>query len=61
LTCLVKWLSDFTDEETELIRKKVEPTPLEGVVVTHGTDTTVDNARVLKNISGKTTYSRPIS
>ena len=45
---------DFTDEDRELIRQKVESTPLERVVITHGTDTIVDTAKVLANISGKT-------
>jgi len=45
---------DFTDEDRELIRKKVSSTPLESVVITHGTDTMIDTAKVLKNISGKT-------
>ena len=45
---------DFTDDDRELIRKKVASTPLERVVITHGTDTMIDTARVLKNISGKT-------
>ncbi len=45
---------DFTDEDRELIRKKVGSTPLERVVITHGTDTMIGTAKVLKNISGKT-------
>ena len=45
---------DFTEEDRELIRKKVASTPLERVVITHGTDTMIDTAKVLKNISGKT-------
>ena len=45
---------DFTDEDRELIRKKVESTPLQRVVITHGTDTMIDTAKVLKNISSKT-------
>jgi L-asparaginase len=45
---------DFTDEDRELIRKKVASTPLERVVITHGTDTMINTAKVLKNISGKT-------
>ncbi len=45
---------DFTDEDRELIRQKVDSTPLERVVITHGTDTMVDTAKVLANISGKT-------
>ena len=45
---------DFTDEDRELTRKKVESTPLERIVITHGTDTMIETAKVLKNISGKT-------
>ena len=45
---------DFTDEDRELIRKKVESTSLERIVITHGTDTMIDTAKVLKNISDKT-------
>jgi L-asparaginase len=45
---------DFTDEDRELIRKTVESTPLERVVITHGTDTMIDTAKVLNNIPGKT-------
>jgi L-asparaginase len=45
---------DFTDEDRELIRQKVASTQLKRVVITHGTDTMIDTAKVLKNISGKT-------
>jgi L-asparaginase len=45
---------DFTDEDRELIRQKVASTPLKRVVITHGTDTMIDTAKVLRNISGKT-------
>ena len=45
---------DFSDEDRELIRQKVESTPLKRVVITHGTDTMIDTAKLLKNISGKT-------
>jgi L-asparaginase len=45
---------DFTEEDRKLIRKKVASTPLERVVITHGTDTMIDTAKVLKNIPGKT-------
>jgi L-asparaginase len=45
---------DFTDEDREMIRQQVESTPSERVVVTHGTDTMIDTAKVLKSISGKT-------
>ena len=45
---------DFTDEDRELIRKKVDATSLERIVITHGTDTMIDTAKILKNISNKT-------
>ena len=45
---------DFTDKDRELIRKKIESTPFERVVITHGTDTMIDTAKLLNNISGKT-------
>jgi len=45
---------DLTDEDRELIRKKVESTSLERVVITHGTDTMIDTAKVLNTISSKT-------
>ena len=45
---------DFTDEDRELIRKKVEATSLDRIVITHGTDTMIDTAKVLKNVTDKT-------
>jgi L-asparaginase len=45
---------DFTDEDRELIRKKVDSTSLNRIVITHGTDTMIDTAKILKNISNKT-------
>ena len=45
---------NFTDEDRERIKQKVASTPCERVVITHGTDTMIETARVLKNISGKT-------
>ena len=45
---------DFTDEDRELIRKKVESTSLERIVITHGTDTMIDTAKVFKNSTDKT-------
>ena len=45
---------DFTDDDRELIRKKVASTALERVVITHGTDTMIETAKILKSISGKT-------
>ena len=45
---------DLTDEDRELIRQKAASTLLKRIVITHGTDTMIDTAKVLKNISGKT-------
>ena len=45
---------DMTDADREVIRKKVASTPLNRIVITHGTDTMIDTAKVLKHISGKT-------
>lgn len=45
---------DFTDEDRELIRRKVASTPLKRIVITHGTDTMIDTAKVLQDIAGKT-------
>lgn len=40
--------------ERELIRRTIEAQPARHVLVTHGTDTMVDTARVLKSIADKT-------
>ena len=45
---------DLTDTDRQLIRKSVESTPLTNIVITHGTDTMIDTARVLKDIGDKT-------
>lgn len=45
---------DLTVEDRELIRQKVASTPFDRVVITHGTDTMIDTATVLKGVSGKT-------
>ena len=45
---------EFTDDDRELIRKKVESALSEKIVITHGTDTMIETAKVLENISGKT-------
>jgi L-asparaginase len=45
---------DFSDEDRELIKQKVASTSFKRVVITHGTDTMIETAKVLKNISGKT-------
>ena len=45
---------DFTAEDRALIREKVASTRSERIVITHGTDTMIETAKVLENISGKT-------
>ena len=45
---------DLTDSDRELIRAKVESSPYDRVIVTHGTDTMIKTARALESISGKT-------
>jgi L-asparaginase len=41
-------------EDRLLIRTRVEADPCDRVIVTHGTDTMVETARVLRGIAGKT-------
>ncbi len=45
---------DLTDSDLELIRSKVESTPYDKIIVTHGTDTMINTARVLESVGGKT-------
>ena len=45
---------DFTDEDRALIRKKVAATSSHRLVITHGTDTMIETAKVLEDIPGKT-------
>ena len=45
---------DLTDEDRELIFRKVEEDPCTHVLVTHGTDTMAATAKRLSNIQGKT-------
>ena len=45
---------DLTDSDRKLIRKKVESSPLDKIIVTHGTDTMIKTARELESVSGKT-------
>ncbi len=45
---------DLTDSDLELIRTKVESTPYDKIIVTHGTDTMINTARVLETVEGKT-------
>lgn len=45
---------DLTDEDRELLRQTVATAASHRVVVTHGTDTMTDSARVLASIAHKT-------
>jgi L-asparaginase len=44
---------DLTDEDRHLICRTVDAVAEKHVIVTHGTDTMIETARVLKSISGK--------
>ncbi len=45
---------DMTDDDRRLIRSTIEAQPHRHVLVTHGTDSMVDTARMLSGIEGKT-------
>ncbi len=45
---------EMTDEDRVLIRRKIEGDPCPFVIVTHGTDTMIRTAHVLRGIPGKT-------
>ena len=45
---------DLTVEDRALIRQRVLEVPHERIMITHGTDTMIDTARLLTDISGKT-------
>jgi L-asparaginase len=45
---------DLTDEDRRLLRRTVAACPEDRVLVTHGTDTMIESARVLSDIAGKT-------
>lgn len=45
---------DLTDEDRETIRLHVAETPSERIVITHGTDTMVETARILLDVPNKT-------
>jgi L-asparaginase len=45
---------DFTLEDRNLIRDAVKSTPEDKIVITHGTDTMIETARMLKGLKGKT-------
>lgn len=45
---------ELTDEDRQTIREGVGAEPCEQIVVTHGTDTMIETAKVLAEIEGKT-------
>lgn len=45
---------DMTDADRELIRKAVEAAAEDRIVITHGTDTMIETAKVLETVAGKT-------
>lgn len=45
---------DLTDDDRRIIRAAVESATEEKFVITHGTDTMIDTAKVLEGIPGKT-------
>ena len=45
---------DLTDEDRQLIRRKIETDPCPRIVVIHGTDTMIQTAKMLLGIPGKT-------
>ncbi len=44
---------DMTDDDRLLVRAAVEQSPEDRIVITHGTDTMIETARLLRGISGK--------
>jgi L-asparaginase len=45
---------DMTDEDRRLVRRRIEAEPSQLVVITHGTDTMIETAKVLCGIPNKT-------
>lgn len=45
---------ELTDDDRQLLRQRVMAEPASGIVITHGTDTMVQSAQVLRDIPGKT-------
>jgi L-asparaginase len=50
---LAKDSLEMTDEDRELIRRACEASPEDKILITHGTDTMIDTARVLSTIPNK--------
>ena len=51
---LAKDSLELTDADRQLIRERVRASACERIVVTHGTDSMVETARVLLDVTGKT-------
>lgn len=51
---LAKDSLELTDADRELIRERVAASLCDRIVITHGTDTMADTARVLRDVPGKT-------
>lgn len=45
---------DLNEEDRALIRKEVEKSKKDKILITHGTDTMIETAKTLKKIKGKT-------
>ena len=45
---------EMTDDDRELIRQTIDACECERIVVTHGTDTMTETAKVLQHVKGKT-------
>lgn len=45
---------DMTDDDRQIIRDAVAAEPCEQIVITHGTDTMIETAKVLADVKGKT-------
>ncbi len=45
---------DLTEQDRKLIRQTVESSPEDHIVITHGTDTMIETAKVLQDVEGKT-------
>ncbi len=53
-TILRKDSLDLTDDDRALIRRRILETPQKRILITHGTDTMIDTARLLADVHDKT-------
>ncbi|MGE5329515.1 MAG: asparaginase domain-containing protein [Deltaproteobacteria bacterium] len=54
ITALKKDSLDITDEDRKLIKKICEESESEKIIITHGTDTMIETANVLSEVTNKT-------